>query len=162
LHARNETLPLAPFLAGISGRWAPRFGGRLTSAVAPGTPDAAADPHVLRRVVDNLLMNAEVHGGPEVSVDVEAGMTSAGMVRIVVRDDGPGIPERDAERVFEPLVRLGTESGRQSSGLGLTYCRAALEAMGGSIRLKPGGSGSTFVVEVPAASISTVTAEYGA
>ena len=88
----------------------------------------------LRRAVRNLLENAAVHGGrafARIEQDDEG-------VRIVVEDEGPGIPEADLERVFEPFVRLETSRSRETggSGLGLAIARGIVRGHGGDIRLE--------------------------
>jgi len=142
-------MDLSAFLRGIQVEWTARL-SRLTSAVAPDVPDAVADPGVLRRVFDNLLMNVMIHAGPDAAVTLSA-ERSADVVRITVADDGPGVPAADVERIFDPFVTLGRPGAHRTHGLGLAYCRVALAAMDGTIALVPGDRGATFVVELPAA-----------
>lgn len=150
-----QAVPIDPgeFLDQVRVDWSDRL-GRLTSVVSPDVPDAVADPGILRRVFDNLLMNSSVHAGGGVSVILQAD-NSGDFVRFSVADDGPGIPAAEAERIFDPFVTLDRSGSRRTHGLGLAYCRAALAAMGGSISLVPSGSGAMFVVQVPAAVILT-------
>ena len=146
-------MDLSAFLRDIQVEWTARL-SRLTSDVAPDVPDVVADPEVLRRVFDNLLMNVMIHAGPDVAVTLSAGR-SADVVRITVADDGPGVPAADVERIFDPFVTLGRPGAHRTHGLGLAYCRVALAAMDGSITLVPGDRGATFVVELPAAVVLT-------
>lgn len=150
-----QAVPIDPgeFLRQVRADWSDRL-GRLTSVVSPDVPDALADPGILRRVFDNLLMNSSVHAGTSVSVILQA-ESSGDFVRFSVADDGPGIPASEAERIFDPFVTLHRSDSRRTHGLGLAYCRAALAAMGGSISLVPSGSGAMFVVQVPAAVVLT-------
>ncbi|MDE0239090.1 MAG: ATP-binding protein [bacterium] len=88
----------------------------------------------LRRALRNLLENASAYGGratARIERDAEA-------IRIVVEDEGPGIPEWDLERVFEPFVRLETSRSRETggSGLGLAIARSIARGHGGDIRLE--------------------------
>lgn len=88
----------------------------------------------LRRAVRNLLENAAVHGErafARIEQDDEG-------IRIVVEDEGPGIPEADLERVFEPFVRLEASRSRETggSGLGLAIARGIVRGHGGDIRLE--------------------------
>jgi two-component system sensor histidine kinase KdpD len=83
-----------------------------------------------------------------VAIDAEARPS-----RLVLRvaDHGPGIPEAERRRVFEPYLRLRPEGSRPAgSGLGLAISRGFVEAHGGTIRVEttPGG-GATFVLELP-------------
>lgn len=144
---------LSAFLRDIGAEWNRRL-SRLTIAVAPDVPDVVADADVLRRVFDNLLMNALVHAGPDVSVTLDA-RRAGDVARITVGDDGPGVRPADAERIFDPFVTLGRPGTHRTHGLGLAYCRAALAAMDGTIVLLPGDRGATFVVELPVAVVLT-------
>jgi signal transduction histidine kinase len=150
-----QRVPVDPneFLRDLRASWDGRL-GHLSSAASPDVPDALADPSVLRRVFDNLLMNALVHAGPAVSVILQ-GERSGDVVRFTIADDGPGIPAADAERVFDPFVTLDRNGPRRTHGLGLAYCRAAMAAMGGSITLAPSPHGAMFIVELPAALVLT-------
>ncbi|WP_422017857.1 ATP-binding protein [Roseateles sp.] len=74
-----------------------------------------ADPMALRRVVDNLVGNAlRYAGNARVSVDLAAGVT-----RLVVEDDGPGIPEAELARVHQPFRRVEGSRNRETGGTGL-------------------------------------------
>lgn len=152
---RVQRVPVDPagFLVELRAEWATRL-PRLTSVIAPDVPDIVADADMLRRVFDNLLMNASIHAGGDAAVTLRAERTGDA-VRIAVSDNGPGIPSADAERIFDPYVTADAGGSRRSHGLGLAYCRAALAAMGGTIAVAPGGRGATFVVELPAAVVFT-------
>ena len=146
---KRTPIDAASFLREMQSGWVGRL-GRLTTSVEPGVPDFEADASILRRVFDNLLMNARVHAGQETTVALHA-ERAGDAVHITVADDGPGIPAPDAQRVFEPFVTLTRQAERRNHGLGLAYCRAALAAMDGQITLKPTPRGATFVVALPAA-----------
>ena len=74
-----------------------------------------ADPLALRRVVDNLVGNAlRYAGNARVSVELAAGVT-----RLIVEDDGPGIPEAELERVRQPFRRVEDSRNRATGGTGL-------------------------------------------
>jgi heavy metal sensor kinase len=117
----------------------------LTPAAVVG--DAAA----LRRALLNLVDNAVKYtpAGGKVGVSLLRGDR---MVSIVVRDSGIGIAPVDAERIFEPFVRLegareGTEGG---AGLGLSIARSIVVAHGGQLTLESSpGDGSVFTVRLP-------------
>ena len=87
----------------------------------------------LRRAVRNLLENATAYGG-RASVRIER---DGEEVRVVIEDEGPGIPEADLERVFEPFVRLEASRSRDTggSGLGLAIARSIVRGHGGDIML---------------------------
>ncbi|UWQ90377.1 HAMP domain-containing protein [Rhodobacteraceae bacterium M382] len=98
----------------------------------------------LRRALRNLIENA-VRYGEKARVRLSTG---PGMVQIVVEDDGPGIPETDRTRVFDPFVRLETSRSRDTggTGLGLAIARAIVLAHGGDILLGAASSGGLRVV----------------
>ncbi len=103
----------------------------------------------LHRMVLNLIENAVRHTPPGTHVTAT---TSAfdGWARLVVEDDGPGIPEPLERRVFERFVRGGGDGGR-GSGLGLAIVRAVAQSHGGSVSLEQPqtGQGTRFVVRIP-------------
>jgi signal transduction histidine kinase len=89
-------------------------------------------PQALKRCLTNLIANAVKFGG-RADVHIEDGAD----LLIHVRDQGPGIPEEELERVFEPFYRLETSRNRDSggTGLGLSIARDIAQAHGGSLRL---------------------------
>ena len=104
-------------------------------------PDVVARvrPLAIKRALRNLIENARRYGR-----EVEVSLDRAGdMARIVVADRGPGIPEAELERVFDPFVRLETSRSRETGGvgLGLSIARTIVHAHGGDLRLanRPGG-----------------------
>ena len=149
VHVRE--VDVREFLADIHEEWSLRLGDRLAVSADDGVDRVASDPVVLRRVLGNLLLNAVMHGGADVRIHCSA-RTDGDRLLLTVSDNGPGIPAAHAERVFEKFVRLD-RPGRpatRGSGLGLAYCRAATQAMGGSIDLQRGGApGATFVIALP-------------
>jgi two-component system, sensor histidine kinase and response regulator len=110
-----------------------------------------ADPDLLRRVIENLLENAIRHS-PEGS---QVRLTSAlrdSELEIRVSDAGTGVPPEMRDKIFEPFVqvekgeRVVTRAGR---GLGLTFCKLAVEAHGGTICVEDGAPGAVFCVRFP-------------
>jgi signal transduction histidine kinase len=110
------------------------------------------DPVLLRRVLDNLLSNAISHSPADSTVRVRVERGNDG-VRIDVSDEGAGIPAAHRERIFEKYQRMEMrrEGITANRGLGLTFCRLAIEAHGGSIEVveAPGG-GALFRSLLPA------------
>ena len=105
------------------------------------------DRAALRGMLMNLIDNARAHGG-RVSVAVAAENGSA-VVR--VDDDGPGIAPEDRERVFDRFYRAPDRRGTPGAGLGLPIAKATAERWGGSVRLVPSGTGTSFEVRLPLA-----------
>ena len=114
-------------------------------------PAAPCDPELIRRVVLNLLSNAIDYSPPEEPVTVKVAQRN-GSIRIAVSDRGPGIPEEHHDRIFQKFGQCA-KNGRQrkaSSGLGLAFCRLAVEAHAGRIGIESeDGKGSTFWFELP-------------
>jgi len=94
-----------------------------------------ARPQALRRCLANLMDNARLHGGGSIEVRVS---DAGGRVEIRIEDRGPGIPEDDRERVFEPYVRLEPSRARHTggAGLGLAIARAIARAHGGDVTVE--------------------------
>lgn len=118
---------------------------------APEPVVAAVDPARFRQIIDNLLSNAGTHTPPGSAIHVHVHTDHDDAV-LRVEDKGPGIPEEDAERVFERFYRADPSRSRESggSGLGLSIVAAVAEAHGGSARYEhaPGG-GARFEVRIP-------------
>jgi two-component system sensor histidine kinase/response regulator len=109
-----------------------------------------ADPDLTRRIVLNLVDNAIRHAPEESSIRVSAAR-DAQEVEIRVADQGAGIPAPLRERIFERFVQAGTESTRSGRGLGLAFCKLAVEAHGGRIWIEDGAPGAVFCLRLPSA-----------
>jgi two-component system sensor histidine kinase KdpD len=121
-------------------------GEAVKLGVDPELPPLVADPVQLERAFANLVENGARHGGGR-PVLVRA-RESGGRLVIRVVDQGPGIPETERERIFEPFYRR--EGAGQGFGLGLAIAKGFVEANGGEIAAESvPGQGSTFVVTFP-------------
>jgi signal transduction histidine kinase len=126
-----------------------RAGGRIrvdTSRVSAAPVSGSRDE--LTRLARNLLENAERHAATTVRVELA---TDDGHVRLVVADDGPGVPEADRERIFDRFARLDDARSRASggTGLGLAIVKDIAEHHGGTVRLDGSAGGARFVVQLP-------------
>jgi len=124
---------------------------REISVTASGDPACDCDPELTRRVIENLVSNAMKHTPIEGRVRV-AISGSRDRVSLAVSDEGPGLPPGRRSEIFEPYSARGLRSisGDESSGLGLTFCKVAVEAQGGSIRVDAARPhGTVFIVELP-------------
>jgi signal transduction histidine kinase len=103
-------------------------------------------PRALRRCLDNLVENA-LRYGERARITIDDDDAS---LRIAVRDDGPGIPEQDLERVFEPFFRLEQSRNRDSggTGLGLAIARNIARWHGGDIHLRNAANGKGLIAEL--------------
>lgn len=116
---------------------------------------APIDRDLIQRTLANLLENAIRHSptGGRVSVALQP---DADAFTLTVRDDGPGVPEHMREKIFDRFVQVDeapVSTSRQGRGLGLTFCKLAVEAHGGTIRVDrrvdTDGRGAVFVARVP-------------
>jgi signal transduction histidine kinase len=124
----------------------------LRVEVQPGDLLASGDPERMHQVVANLLDNAVRHSPLDGRVWLTAHQATAGVTTIAVSDEGPGIPDEEAERVFERFHRLdGARAARDGgSGLGLAIARWIVDAHGGAIRAEQREPhGCRMVVELP-------------
>jgi two-component system sensor histidine kinase KdpD len=141
----RETVDVAELLE--AARDSIRRGPELVRlAVASGLPELRADPAQLERAFANLFENAIRHG-KERPVMVRSRIVGRRLDLRVV-DQGPGIPEDEWERIFEPFYRGGNGGrARAGSGLGLAIAKGFVEANGGEISLESlPGQGTSFVV----------------
>lgn len=132
-------------------RAAERRGVRVELAVE-GAPRCVADPHLVRRIVDNLVSQAIQHSPVHATVLVDA-RRHGDAIEIRVTDQGATIPASMREKVFEKYARAETRAGGLSAvnrGLGLTFCRLAAEGQGGSIVLDATECGARFRLNLPA------------
>ena len=124
-------------LSGVSLRWHGDEDLRLRS-----------DPGALQRVLINLLENAARYAGGAVQLEVDA---RPGRVRLRVLDRGPGVPENQRERIFQPFYRLEASRSQHTggSGLGLAIVKQLCEARGWHIEVKQReGGGAAFCLDL--------------
>lgn len=113
----------------------------------------SADRRFFRRALSNLLSNALKHARSQVVVRIE-GASADEMVQIGVRDDGPGVPEEQRQRIFEPFARLDASRSRESggAGLGLAIVDRIVRSHGGEITVGDAEEGgAVFVTRWPIA-----------
>lgn len=159
----EQSLPLAPepiapaaLLAEVLFDWELRFRQEQTTArteVSDDAPVFLADKTLVKRVLANLVQNAITHSPVPVTVTLGARRDPAGIV-LTVSDDGPGIPEEYQGLVFQKFEQVRTPNAPRvrSSGLGLAFCRIAVEAHGGRVWVRSKeGEGSSFHIQLPLA-----------
>jgi signal transduction histidine kinase len=125
-------------------------GQRIDSVIEPGLPIVLADRDALKMALKNLVLNAVKygHGGP-----IRVLASGGADVAIAVEDEGPGIPDEEQRRIFEPFFR-----GRQAqdleiegSGIGLNIVKQVVKSHGGRVRVgKKEDKGARFVLQLPA------------
>ena len=106
-------------------------------------PTLRADHDLLRRVLDNLVDNAIRHAPAGTAVRVSAHPRDGG-VELRVRDGGPGVPPDQRARVFDRFAQTGGYASDDNRGLGLAFCKVAVEAHGGRIWIEDANPGAAF------------------
>jgi len=126
-----------------------RTRGKVTvDARTVAAAQTIGDAHALGRAVRNLLDNAERHATEIVTISVNE---DNNRVRIVVRDDGPGVPAGERERIFQRFARADPARSRADggTGLGLAIARDIVAAHGGTLTLEASDAGATFAIRLP-------------
>jgi two-component system, NtrC family, sensor histidine kinase HydH len=120
-------------------------GVRVAASDVPPQLTVDVDADQLRQVLVNLFTNSTHAMSGRGTIHVMAEAPSAAVIRIRVRDDGPGIAAEARHRLFEALFTTKAKG----TGLGLALCRRILEAHGGSIELESGDAGASFLMTLP-------------
>jgi NtrC-family two-component system sensor histidine kinase KinB len=114
-----------------------------------GLNDIEVDHDMIRRVMINLIENAVKYTPSEGSIVVSVEPLD-GEIRVLVKDTGPGIDPKDQKRIFEKFARVERKGRSKGLGLGLAFCRLAVEAHGGRIWVESGEEqGSVFSFTLP-------------
>jgi two-component system sensor histidine kinase KdpD len=151
IQLERQPVAVKEFVDRVLGDFGPRFEGRkLNLTLGEDLPSVSADPDLasmaLRQVVDNCLKYS-----PPASPLAVAAHSEADRVTIRVRDQGPGIPEREHDRVFDRFYRRRSAKDRApGSGLGLYIAREIIRAHGGDLWVENAlGAGSEFCLTLP-------------
>jgi two-component system sensor histidine kinase KdpD len=151
IQLERQPVAVAEFVGRVLDGFKPRLDGRsLRVNLSKELPRVAADPDLasmaLRQVIDNGLK----YSLPATAIEVAAD-ASANWVTIRVRDQGPGIPKPESERIFDRFYRRRAVKDRvPGSGLGLYIAREIVRAHGGDLWLESAlGSGSEFCLMLP-------------
>jgi signal transduction histidine kinase len=153
---RPELVPVTDILRDVLASYERKASQKHVSLAAPPEVDPVAekgklwgDPALLRRVLENILDNSLRHApsAGHVSVQTRVGRS----MEITISNDGPPVPPEDRERIFEKFVRGRSEpEAVGSAGLGLYFCKRAVEAHGGQIKvLETSEWPTSFVIELP-------------
>jgi two-component system sensor histidine kinase KdpD len=158
IEAGNVRLQLGPVrLEHIAERAVQDLGDRTSDrevhvAIPPGTPEALADGQLLGLVVRHLLDNALKYSPPGTPIELTA-ETKGDRVVVKVADHGPGVAEKDRNRVFDKFFRARHHKDKMpGSGMGLAIAREVMQAHKGEIWVEPRpGGGAVFSVSLPVA-----------
>jgi len=145
--------PLAPLVCEVVENFVPIAAARRMRIVAPEGANVVApvDADALRQMLINLLDNAVKYGpeGQRIAVVLAA---ENGSARVLVDDEGPGVPQGDRERIWERFWRLQRDRGSAvaGTGIGLAVVRELAELHGGRTWVEDAPTGGArFVIEVP-------------
>ncbi len=126
-------------------------GQTLEVDIEPGLPELYVDADMIKRVLINLLENASKFTPKEGIIRADARQVD-GNILISIHDTGPGIPSDAMQQIFEKFVSFSSGLQNRSMGIGLAFCRLAVEAHGGKIWAESDpGNGSAFQFILPVA-----------
>jgi two-component system sensor histidine kinase KdpD len=148
VHLKREWSTVYDLVNSAISRLEGRFGSHAVDVVLPADlPSINVDPALATRVLVNLLDNGIKHTPPRTRITISAGI-EGDAVRIVIDDNGPGLPSGRPEGLFAKFQRGDGDSG--GAGLGLAICKAIIDAHGGYILAmqRPGG-GARFMFTLP-------------
>lgn len=132
----------------------PALDGRSQSVetrVESGLRELDVDVDMIRRVLINLVENAAKYTPVHGHIVIGAKPAPEGnFMQVDVQDDGPGVPEIDRERIFDKFIRLKNKTGARGLGVGLAFCKLAVEGHGGNIWVESAPErGAKFVFTLP-------------
>ena len=121
----------------------------INRKIQGGLPTVFVDVDMIRRVVINLLENAVKFTPINGSIEIGAGMREEGLA-VWIADSGPGIPVEFKDAIFQKFTRIKYDNAPKGVGLGLAFCRLAINAHGGKIWVESeSGQGSKFIFTLP-------------
>ena len=149
-------------LTGLAAEECSRVNAELSADLDAASTGQASDagrsltlqgsPRLLRRLIRNLLENARRYSNGDITLELSQIKKGGGEFAVIkVNDRGPGVPEAQRERIFEPFYRLPGASEREGGvGLGLALVKSISQRHGGTVRCEGrAGGGASFVVELP-------------
>jgi len=144
-----ETVPMSDLVAELAEIYEPvaaENGKQLEARIAPDV-ELRGDRALLAQMISNLLENAIEHtpAGTHISVELDAAEDGR---RLVVADDGPGIPPAEGARIFERFYRLDRGRSKPGNGLGLSLVKSICGLHGFAVRLAPGTGGARFEISM--------------
>ena len=148
LHVALEPVPVVSLFHDCAEDFPQERTNRVLRLECPEELEVRVDKMLFKQVITHLVANAMKFSPPGSTVTLEA-IARNGDVVITVRDEGPGFPARDSERIFEKSVRL--VRGARGLGLGLYVARAIVDAHNGHVEATSEvGRGASFEVSIPA------------
>ncbi len=154
LVAHPEPFSLEDLVRGCLARRRSRLEPRRVLVdLDPSLPPVLVDGLFVEQVLVNVLDNVAHHTPATTTIHVHDERTPVqGMIRVVIEDDGPGVPPEALDRLFDKFfrVRRGSDGSRGGTGVGLSVARGLVEAMGGHIGARASeGGGLAIVIDLP-------------
>jgi PAS domain S-box-containing protein len=154
---QREPTDLNQLLLAVREQTEPPANARQTELILEPLPEGLdkvwIDPNLIRRTLVNIVGNAIKYTPPQGRVSLTTSLSEGGHLCFAITDNGPGISPADQATIFEKFSRLDKTAGSVSGvGLGLAFCKLAVEAHGGTITVESeglAGRGSTFIVNLP-------------
>jgi two-component system, sensor histidine kinase and response regulator len=152
---RRRTVRLGELVdrARVTAQLTTRMTGHTLAVDVDADHEVSVDPDLVTRVIENLLDNSLKYAPRRTSIRIVARATEGQGCSLRIEDQGSGVPVAQRERIFERYVRLDGDldaNARASRGLGLAFCRLAVEAHGGRIWVEDGvPTGAVFAVTLP-------------
>jgi signal transduction histidine kinase len=144
-----ETVRFSDLVAELAEVYEPVAIERGKQFSAQVTPDVElrGNRALLTQMISNLLENAIEHTPVGTTINLELNAAAEGR-RLIVRDDGPGIPPTESERIFDRFYRLEESRPRPGNGLGLSLVKSICGLHGFTVRLSPTASGAKFEISM--------------
>lgn len=151
LHRKIEPVDLAEAVASaLHDLGTALHGHPVNVAIAADLPFVLVDPQLFHHCLINLIENAAKYGDPGTGITVRAHGDRQGLT-LFVEDEGPGIPEGQAQRIFETFARIEGSDRKGGTGLGLAIVKGFAEAMGLGVSAsdRADGRGASFAIRFP-------------
>jgi two-component system, OmpR family, sensor histidine kinase CpxA len=138
-----EVIPLAGFCDEVASR---ELEGHTVKIEVPESIAVSVDRKLFVRALRNVFRNCHLHAGPECAVRISAN-TTGDTVSLAIEDNGPGAPEAELARLFEPFYRLDLSRTRETggTGLGMAIVESSVRACGGTISAEKSDMGGLLV-----------------
>ena len=145
----RQWCPIEEIIGGVLTRLHARLGRHPVSIkLPPGLPLVHVDPVMIEQVFENLIENAVKYTPPGTPFEI-GGEAVDGKMAYWVADRGDGLPSGKEDMLFEKFYRGAKEGAQSGVGLGLTICRAIVEAHGGTYARKTGKAAARFYLYIP-------------
>jgi signal transduction histidine kinase len=151
LNLRRSPVDLVALLRSVAGNFRDTAARRRVQirVIADGALVAQVDAALVERVLSNLVANA-LRFAPEGTPVTLLATSREGGALLEVENRGPSIPPERMSEIFEPFVRSDDQADAAGAGLGLAFCRLAVDLHGGTISVsEPEGGGARFRIDLP-------------